>query len=71
MEAIKNVRTPSSKGEVRSFLGLLNFVGHFVPNLFSRTEPLRKFIRDEVTVFGEEQMRAFNDLRLELCNNVR
>ncbi|XP_049292920.1 uncharacterized protein K02A2.6-like isoform X1 [Anopheles funestus] len=69
--AIKNFRPPSSKEEVRSFLGLLNFVGHFIPNLSTRTEPLRKFIRGEVEMFDREQMDAFDDLRLELSNNVR
>ncbi|XP_062556644.1 uncharacterized protein K02A2.6-like [Armigeres subalbatus] len=69
--AIKNFRAPSSKEEVRSFLGLVNFVGQFIPRLSTRTEPLRKFLRDEVDSFGEEQMKSFDDLRLELCNNVR
>lgn len=69
--AVKNFRLPSSKEEVRSFLGLVNFVGQFIPNLSTRTEPLRKLIRGDVESFGEEQKRAFDDLRLELSNNVR
>ncbi|XP_055527246.1 uncharacterized protein LOC129719855 [Wyeomyia smithii] len=43
----------------------------FIPNLSTRTEPLRKFIRGDVGLFGEDQKRAFDDLRLELSNNVR
>ncbi|XP_055523009.1 uncharacterized protein K02A2.6-like [Wyeomyia smithii] len=69
--AVKNFRLPSSREEVRSFLGLVNFVGQFIPNLSTRTEPLRKFIRGDVGLFGEDQKRAFDDLRLELSNNVR
>lgn len=71
IDAIKNFRKPESKEEVRSFLGLVNFVGHFIPHLSTRTEPLREFVRGDVSVFGEEQAKAFDDLRFELTNNVR
>ncbi|XP_055596636.1 uncharacterized protein K02A2.6-like [Uranotaenia lowii] len=71
ISAIKNFRVPKTKEEVRSFLGLINFVGHFIPNMSTRTEALRKFVRGEVEVFGEDQLIAFNDLRFELSNTVR
>lgn len=71
IEAIRNFRKPGSKEEVRSFLGLVNFVGHFIPHLSTRTEPLRQFVRGDVSIFGEEQTKAFDDLRFELTNNVR
>lgn len=71
VEAIKNFRRPETKEEVRSFLGLVNFVGHFIPHLSTRTEPLRQFVRGDVMIFGMEQIEAFDDLRFELTNNVR
>ncbi|XP_062703966.1 uncharacterized protein K02A2.6-like [Aedes albopictus] len=69
--AIRNFRLPETKEEVRSFLGLVNFVGHFIPDLSTRTEPLRKFIRGEIVTFGENQKAAFDDLRNELTTKVR
>lgn len=69
--AIRNFRIPETKEEVRSFLGLINFVGQFIPHLSSRTEALRRFIRGEVESFGEEQQRAFDDLRSELSSTVQ
>lgn len=69
--AIKKFRKPESKEEVRSFLGLINFVGHFIPRLSTRTEPLRQFIRGEVESFGSDQVNAFEDLRLELSKKVQ
>lgn len=71
VEAIKNFREPTTIEEVRSFLGLIQFNGHFIPDLATRTEPLRKMIRGEAQSFGEEQRKAFDDLRLELVKNVR
>lgn len=69
--AIKSFRMPETKEEARSFLGLVNFVGHFIPDLSTRTEPLRMFIRGEVETFGESQRVAFDDLRQELSSKVR
>ncbi|XP_055615229.1 uncharacterized protein K02A2.6-like [Toxorhynchites rutilus septentrionalis] len=69
--AIKNFRTPTNKEEVRSFLGLVNFVGHFIPRLSTRSEPLRQYLRGDVLDFGNEQKEAFDDLRNELSNGVR
>ncbi|XP_058458875.1 uncharacterized protein K02A2.6-like [Malaya genurostris] len=71
ISAIQNFRIPETKEEVRSFLGLVNFVGHFIPHLSTRIEVLRRFIRGEVQSFGLDQQQAFDDLRNELCNTVR
>lgn len=70
ISAIQNFRKPETKEEVRSFLGLINFVGQFIPHLSTRTEALRQFIRGDVDVFGEDQQKAFDDLRNELSNTV-
>lgn len=70
IEAINNFRLPETKKAARSFLGLVKFVGQFIPHLSSRKEPLRSFIRGETYVFGEEQYTAFDDLRNELANTV-
>lgn len=69
--ALRNFRKPETKEQVRSFLGLVNFVGQFIPRLSTRTEPLRQFIRGDVAIFGKTQEDAFNDLREELSKNVR
>ncbi|XP_062557365.1 uncharacterized protein LOC134222239 [Armigeres subalbatus] len=71
VEAIRNFRKPETIEETRSFLGLINFVGQFIPCLSTRTEPLRKYIRGDVAIFGDEQEEAFNDLRNELSKTVR
>lgn len=71
VKAIANFREPASKEEVRSFLGLVTFVGHFIPDLATRSEELRKMIRGEAQNFGKAQREAFDDLRQELVKKVR
>lgn len=71
IKAIQNFRKPKSNEEIRSFLGLVTFVGHFISNLATKSEPLRLMLRDQSIEWGEAQEKAFNLLRLELVENVR
>lgn len=40
-DAVMSFRRPSNESEVRSFLGLANYMGKFIPNLAEIDEPLR------------------------------
>ena len=47
VEAIRNMAVPQSVKEVRSFLGLTNYVSRFVPNYSDTTKPLRDLTKKE------------------------
>lgn len=69
IEAIRNFREPESVEEVRSFLGLVNFVGHCIPDLSTKTSPLRRLLKKGVTFkWSTEEREAFEELREILCN---
>lgn len=70
IQAIKNFREPNTVEEVRSFLGLVNFVGHFISDLATKSEPLRKIIRGETKIWSLEQHNAFKILREDLIHNT-
>ena len=42
IHVIKQMQPPSTATEARCFLGLVNIVAHFVPNLAAMTEPIRR-----------------------------
>lgn len=70
VEAIKNFREPSSTEEVRSFLGLVNYVGAFIPNLATISFPLRELTKNKVVFqWGSDERRAFQQL-INLISNV-
>ncbi|XP_062710950.1 uncharacterized protein K02A2.6-like [Aedes albopictus] len=48
VEAINRCREPHSVEELRSFLGLVNYLGKFIPNLATLTTPLRSLLRKGV-----------------------
>lgn len=72
MEVVRNARPPKNAVEVRSFLGLVNYCVHFIPNFVILAEPLRKLTRSDTEwVWGEIQQHAFDCLRVALtCDCV-
>ena len=67
LEAVVRAKEPKNAGEVRSFLGLVNFSARFIPNLASITEPLRELTRKDVPfVWGAVQQTAFDALKSSL-----
>ena len=49
VKSIVEARVPRDVTELRSFLGLVNFVGNFIPDLSTHAEPLLKLIRNPST----------------------
>lgn len=69
VDAIRNFRQPASAEETRSFLGLVNFVGKFIPDLATITEPLRRLTKkDEPFVWQAEQQSAFDKIKERLSS---
>ena len=70
VEAVTNAREPQSASETRSFLGLVNYCGCFIPDLATISEPLRRLTKAGMPfVFGKEQKEAFMALKKRLSNS--
>lgn len=72
IKAIESFREPTTIEEIQSFLGLVNFVGKWIPNLATLTDPLRQLLRqklyknaDITSLWKNEQRCAFE--RLKTC----
>ena len=64
MEAVRQFKEPKNKKEVMSFLGLVNYVSSFIPNLATETEPLRRLLlKDTVFVWGNIEKQTFYKLK--------
>ena len=69
VEAVTNARRPETVSEVRSFLGLVNYCGKFIPDLATVADPLRKLTRqNEPFVWTNEQEHSFTELKKRLTN---
>lgn len=65
IEAIESFRCPKNKSELKSFLGLVLYVGaRFEPSLAAATSPLRELLtRNERFEWGSQQQEAFEALK--------
>ncbi len=62
--AILNLKEPTNRAEMSSFLGTTNFYLKFVPNYADKAEPLRRLLRkDAKWQWGDSQQCAFNELK--------
>lgn len=63
-------RVPTNVEELQSFLGLVNYVNKWIPNLATKTEPLKELLRKKLgkntsilPFWKPAQSSAFNDLK--------
>lgn len=48
IKAIVNMEHPTSKKELQRFLGMINYLRSFIPNMAELTEPLRQLLKNKV-----------------------
>ena len=66
--AIKGAQSPKNVAELRSYLGLLNYYGNFIPNLSTLLQPLHELLRKgEKWAWKEECEKAFVPSKSELA----
>ena len=71
VEAIVKARNPENSGEVRSFLGLVNFCARFLPNLATEAEPLRELTRSGNKWFWDKRRQKSFDRVKELMASAQ
>ncbi|XP_058817493.1 uncharacterized protein K02A2.6-like [Topomyia yanbarensis] len=67
--ALQNFRDPLNVSELRSFLGLVGYVGRFIPNLAAKTDPLRQLLRSGSAFnWTDKEKSAFRLIKEALSN---
>lgn len=70
LEAIQKMEPPRSCAETRSFLGLVNFVHRYVPDMATLTFPLNSLTRKESKfIWKAEHQEAFDKIKTILLNH--
>ena len=60
---------PHDKKGVQRLLGMVNYVGKFVPNLSEITSPQREFLKNDVAWhWSERHASAFEEIKIILTN---
>ena len=71
VEAITEYPAPTDKAELRRFLGMVNQLMKFTPNLAEITKPLRDLLsKKSAWLWGSLQEKAFQQVKKELSSDV-
>lgn len=71
IEALVSFRRPVNSAEVKSFLGLANYMNKFINNLATLDEPLRKLTEQSVTFeWTNEHQKSFDEIKRALSNTL-
>ena len=60
VQGITEMTVPMDKQQLQSFLGMVNYMGTFIPNLSHHTEPLKK---DNIFHWEEQQTQSFQQVK--------
>ena len=64
VQGITEMTAPTDKQKLQSFLGMVNYMGAFIPNLSHYTEPLRAMLKkDSVFHWDDQQTRSFQQVK--------
>ena len=64
VQEITEMTAPKDKQQLQSFLGMVNYMGTFIPNLSHHTEPLRAMLKkDNVFHWEDQQTRSFQQVK--------
>lgn len=64
LRPIQEMRTPKNAKEIRSFLGLVNYYGKFVPSLHRLKAPFEALLKKDVPFVWTKQMkRSFENIK--------
>jgi len=64
LTAIANMKAPHDKKSLERFLGLINYVSKFIPNVSDKTAPLRAILKKHADFqWSHEQQTAFDNLK--------
>ena len=64
---LKEIQRPQNKSDVRSYIGLVNFIGKFIPNFSTIIATISSMLsKTAVSIWGEEQEEAFQTVLEEI-----
>ena len=64
VQGITEMTAPKDKQQLQSFLGMVNYMGTFIPNLSHHTEPLQAMLKkDNVFHWEDQQTRSFQQVK--------
>ena len=58
VQGIEEMTAPETKQQLQSFLGMVTYMGNFIPHLSHHTEPLRQLLKKDVTFYWDDSLHC-------------
>ena len=68
IDSVQKVAIPTTKGDIRSFVGLTSYYRRFIYKFAQLIEPLTRLLRDVPFIWGADQQDAFERLKKRLTS---
>ena len=60
----RKIQGIETKQQLQSFLGMVTYMGNFIPHLSHHTEPLRQLLKKDVTFYWDDQLTwSFQEIK--------
>ena len=64
IQGIEEMTVPETKQQHQSFLGMVTYMGNFIPHLSHHTEPLRQLLKKDVMFYWDDQLTlSFQEIK--------
>ena len=64
IQGIEEMTPPETKQQLQSFLGVMTYMGNFVPHLSHHTEPLRQLLKKDIMFYWDDQLTwSFQEIK--------
>ena len=64
IQGIEEMTVPETKWQLQSFLGMVTYMGNFIPHLSHHTEPLRQLLKKDITFYWDDQLtQSFQEIK--------
>jgi transposase InsO family protein len=72
VDAILALNPPENKQELQSFLGTVNFMSNYIPNLSQKTHMMRGLLRKDVRFcWSSDMQKEFENIKQVIANSVQ
>jgi hypothetical protein len=69
VRAVENMKAPTDKKSLMTFLGFIQYLSKFLPNLSSKSDKLRVLLKKDIVFYWDhEQESCFNELKKMVTN---
>ena len=64
IQGIEEMTAPETKQQLQSFLGMVTYMGNFIPHLSHHTEPLRQLLKKDIMFYWDDQLtQSFQEIK--------